>query len=102
MAYTVTTNHHWREIVDASQLPTKAREEFDYLDWQAIEAGEESASFVRYRGDWYDLGDVMLSPDSIAALGYDGFNSDSYWSGVAFKFDPHDNDRVQVARIFCD
>lgn len=106
--YKVTTNNHLRPIVEASQLPADKRSDFDYLDWSAIERGDESATFVQYRGEWHDLGDVMLAPDSIKALGFDGFNSDSFFSGIAFRyFDADGNlldggDSIIVATIFAD
>jgi len=99
----VISNYHVRDVVDASQLPPEAREEFDYLDWDAFERGEDSRSFVRYRGNWIDLGDVERAPHDIARLGFDGFNPDSYFSGVAFRYfdeDGHEYDNsVIVATI---
>lgn len=94
MTYVFTTNNHVRETVDAWNLPADAREEFDYLDWAALEAGNDSREFVMYRGDWIDLGDVMMAPDDIKRHGYDGFNADSYWSGLAFRY--FDTDGVQL------
>ena len=84
---TIITNHHRREIIDAWELTAKEREEFDYLDWEAIEKGEDSASFVRYRGELIDMGDVLLCTDpTLTAQGWQGFNADSFWSGMAFKY----------------
>ncbi len=95
----IVTNSHPRDVVDAWELPQSARAEFDYLDWDALERGDDSASFVKYRGEWYDLGDVMRAEGSIAKLGWDGFNSDSFFSGIAFRY--VDNcERVIVARVF--
>ncbi len=96
--YNITTNHHKREIVDAWSLPIEARKEFDYLDWSAIENGTDSASFVQYKGEWYDLGDVMQteSGGDFATLGWDGFNSHSYWSGMLFKWVTEDYDEYAV------
>ena len=69
MALKFRTNWHRRPIIDAWELTPAERLEFDYLDWPAIERGEDSASFVRYRGDLHDLGDVMRAPESMRALG---------------------------------
>ncbi len=45
----VITNNVPRDIIDAWQLTPAERCEFDYLDWAAIEHGNDSASFFRYR-----------------------------------------------------
>lgn len=80
--YEITTNNHRRELVSFAELPEAALADFDYVE------GEDRLSprFVKYRGDWYDTGDVMIAPDSIRALGWDGFNPDSYWSGMVYRF----------------
>ena len=54
---TVRTNNVPRDILDASELTQKERAEFDYLDWDALAEGNDSASFFRYRGTVYDLGE---------------------------------------------
>lgn len=74
------------EVLDASDLTPAEREDFDYLDWNALELGEDSREFARYRGEVCDLGDVMLAPNSMRVDGWDGFNSDSFWSGIAFRY----------------
>ena len=94
-----TTNNHRRDVVEAWELPASAREEFDYLDWDALERGEDSRSFVRYAGQWIDLGDVMRAEGEIRAAGWDGFNSDSFFSGLAFRY-VEECERVIVARVY--
>jgi hypothetical protein len=105
MPYVFTTNNHVREIVDGWEVPADVRTDFDYIDWEAVDNGSDSASFVKYRGDWHDLGDVMLAPDSIRRHGYDGFNSDSHWSGVAYRYfdrDGNNLDGVVIARVYIE
>lgn len=93
------TNYHRRPIIDAWELSAAERAEFDYLD----AAGRDSATFVRFRGELYDLHDVARAEGVIATAGWDGFNPDSYWSGMAFKYvnycGDHD-DYVIVARMY--
>lgn len=103
MAYVITTNNHVRTAVDAFLLPPEVRAEFDYVDWRAIDSGEDFRAFVQYRGEWFDLSDVMMAPHSLKALGYDGFNSDSHWSGIAFRYFDRDGyplDGVVVASVY--
>lgn len=80
---TIITNNVPRPIVDASELPLSAHAQFDYLNWPAIERGEESASFIHYKGWWYDLSDTegIFPPDTRWL-----FVSDSFFSGVLFRF----------------
>lgn len=85
----IRTNHHPRPVVDAWELTPKERAEFDYLDWAAIEKGEDSASFVRYRGELYDLSDFewtggLGAPDAFKA--WDGYRSDSFFSGLVIRY----------------
>lgn len=101
MALKFTTNNHRREIIRDWQVPPAVREQFDYINWAACERGEDSASFVQYRGEWYDLGDVMRATGEIAAAGWDGFNSDSFFSGIAFKWGTDDSDEhVIIATVY--
>ena len=80
--YKITTNNHVRELVSFNELPKAVQSDFDYVD----EEDRFSPRFVRYREDWYDTSDVMIAPDSIKALGWDGFNSDSHWSGMVYRY----------------
>jgi hypothetical protein len=82
MALEITTNNVPRDILDSYELTAKEREEFDYLDWDKLERGEDSASFVRYKRWVYHLGDIMLSP----IPGWDGIAHDSFFSGVLFRY----------------
>jgi hypothetical protein len=83
---TIITNNVPRDVLDAHELTVRERAEFDYIDWDAIEAGRDSASFVRYKGYTYDLGDVESTRQVAAFRGWDGFVSDSFFSGVLFRY----------------
>lgn len=108
---TVTTNNHARDIVDAWQLTETEQKEFDYLNWEAIKEGDESAEFFRYRGELYDLGQfsriiqvgsVRCHPmecDSPHFQGWQGYMSDSFFSGMLVKY-ANDGESVVVA-IYC-
>ena len=79
----IIANHHYREVLTSFDLTEKEAREFDYLD---LENGE--GSFFRYRGDAYDLGEFMRwdNPDSPTRKSWDGFRSDSYFSGLVVKY----------------
>lgn len=97
----ITTNNHHRPVIDGWELTAAERAEFDYIDWDAVERGEESASFFRFGGDLYDLGDVLRAEGEIASLGWDGFNSDSFFSGIAVRY-VDDMEAVIVARVYAE
>ena len=102
----VITNHQPREVIDAWQLTADERREFDYLDWIAIEEGRNSASFFRYRGELYDLGEFSVFDypyfernESEWAKEWDGIQTDSYFSATLIRYT--DNyEAVVVARCY--
>ncbi len=100
---TIITNSVPRDILDACELTVEEIEQFDYLDWQAIERGEDSASFFRYKGEVYDLGDIPAvdrRPNmDIAFQGWDGVDSDSFFSGILVRY-VDDFERVIVGRFY--
>lgn len=99
MNVTIRTNNVPRDTVEAHELTAKERAEFDYLDWPAIEAGDASATFMRFKGQVYDLGEFMRCPDTAWFKGWDGYHSDSAFSGVLVRY--VDNfERVIVAQYF--
>lgn len=107
-AIRIVTNNVPRFTVDAYELTPGERAEHDYLNWPAIDAGEDSATFVRYLGHLYYLGDFTAHygisrkarlPDAFS--GWDGYLSDSYFSGVLIRFpNPDDGDTVIMGRFF--
>lgn len=78
---TVKTNHQFRDVVYGYELTDKERKEFDYLTEEEL----EFRSFARYKGWTYDLNEFTRAPDSFP--GWDGIQSDSYFSGVVIKYD---------------
>lgn len=101
--YTVVTNNQPRDVIEVWELTDKERTEFDYLDWAAIERGEDSATFIRYRGGTYDLGEFMLCrgmPLSSPLIAWDGYLSDSFFSGILVRY-VENAERVIVARFMC-
>ncbi len=98
---TIITNNVPRDIVEAYELTEADRSEFDYLDWDAIESGNDSAQFFRYKGKTYDLGEfeVWDNPASPTRGNWDGFRSDSFFSAVVVRY-VDDFERVVVGMCF--
>ena len=77
------TNNVPRFILDSSELTAKEREQFDYLNWGKLDKGEDSASFVRYKGNILSLGDFMRSTDETDK--WDGYYGISYFMAYVIK-----------------
>jgi hypothetical protein len=88
MSVTIVTNNHPRDIIDAWELTPKEREQFDYLDWSSIDDCTDSASFFRYRGELYDIGEfVRVTADMAMPFPrWDGYTSDTYFSGKLIRY----------------
>ena len=102
MTVEFTTNNVPRFVLDAYELTEKERAEFDYIDWDAIARGEDSATFIRYRGWTYDLGDFMRTneiglPDEFRE--WDGYVSDTFFSGIVVKYAREDNGDIDPERV---
>ncbi len=84
MALKIRTNRVPRFIVESHELTKPEREEFDYLDWNAIDEGLDGATFVRYQGELIDLG--TFERRDVGGTGYwHGIRCDSAWGGVVIR-----------------
>jgi hypothetical protein len=99
----IITNSVPRDVVEAWELTAGERAEFDYLDWDAIEQGTDSASFVRYKGSLLDLGEFERwdNPASPTRQGWDGVRPDSFFSGVVVRYADEQCETVVVGR-YCN
>ena len=99
---TVITNHVPRDVIDGWELDASEREEFDYIDWQAVDRGEDSASFVRYRGELYDLGDFTTLADGASGLPseWHGVTADTFFSGTLVRFADDNCETVVMGRYY--
>jgi hypothetical protein len=112
MGYTLTTNNQPRPLLAWAELPEKARAEFDYVE----EPDQWSPRFVCYRGQWVDCHDAQrIEPDSgrVHRMGwavrvhpgeplarFDALATDSYFSGLAWRFVGPFGDSVVLARFY--
>jgi NAD(P)H-flavin reductase len=96
MSLTIITNHHEREVLSWWELTDQDRRELDYI------TADREADFAgfRYRGEVYDLAEFERwdNPASVTRERWDGFRSDSYFSGVAVRF-ADDFEAVIVALV---
>ena len=101
---TIRTNNVPREVLNRWELTPEESAEFDYL-------GDDEGSFFRYRGDVYDLGEFsrIIAPgaESLhpmecaepASQGWDGYVSDSFFSGMLVRWARDENGRVDAERV---
>ena len=95
----IRTNYHERQFVYRYDVPAKIlSSQFDYLDEDTFDG------FFKYRNHWYHLTDFMGLPAGISEIwdtdsplrDWDGYASDSFFSGVLIKVS-EDCETYQVA-----
>jgi hypothetical protein len=84
----ITTNNHYRALLNAYDLTSKELESFDYL-----EDGE--GSFIRYKGRVWELGEFTRTEIE----DWDGISSDTYFSGAVIKLS-EDGEAVKVGYVY--
>lgn len=112
---TIKTNNKPYPLVCFHELPPTVMLDFDYID---DEDDMYTERFVKYRGHWYDTRDVqgITVSKGMVLRGCMGWNmtvepdhpfadwsaviSDSYFSGVLFKFVGEDLDQVVCGTYF--
>ena len=94
MAFTVKTNNVPRATFSGYELTDKEKAEFDY--YAPDELGD--ASFFRYKGEVYDIGEFLLAPESLKP--WHGYSSSSYFSGIVIKCDDR-MENVIVGAYYC-
>jgi hypothetical protein len=95
MSVKIITNKQWRNILDWYELTPKEQAQFEYLDTALKQA---CASFGRYKGNVYNLGEFMRCPTE-EFKAWHGYNSDTYFSGVLIRFS-RDEDAVMFGRYY--
>ena len=96
----IITNGHERPVINWWDLSPAERRELDYI---TDDRRDEFYGF-RYRGTVYDLAEFSYSRGGVGQLadaltGWDGFKSDSYFSGVAVRYADDSYDYVVVGLV---
>lgn len=96
----IKTNWQPRNVIYWHELTDKEKEEFNYLD---SEDEQESAAFFRYKGWTYDLGEFMrIGPTRLTGWEkFDGYLSDSFFSGILVRYVDHHAEQVIAATYYC-
>lgn len=76
----IITNNQPRQLIYGYELTEKQKQDFDYLD------DIDNQDFVRYKGNLYDVSEFISTFYQCDSLkDWDGYSSDSYFSGVLIK-----------------
>ncbi len=100
----VKTNRVPREVLNAWDLTLKERNQFDFIDWRAVDAGNDDHAFFRYRGELHYLGDFMrwaaMSTTEAPTWmdQWDGYRADSFSDGLLVRW--AEADRVVVGSYY--
>jgi hypothetical protein len=101
---TIRSNYHVRELVSYADLPDDAKPDFDYMLTSDIITEDDlyTPRFVLYLGSWYDTSDTDGSWNGMPAVfrGWHTYISDSFFSGVLFRFPDFDDDTVVIGRYW--
>ena len=93
----IVTNHKFRNLLYGYELTENEKKEFDYIESDNL----DSHSFFRYKGHCYDPDEFMkiTNNNDIEFLKYDGYSSDSYFSGILIKYS-EDMESIKIARYY--
>lgn len=77
MGARIITDHKFKPFKYDYEVPKHIQEEYS----------EETDGFILYRKRWYSLSDFMRIDENspFRVLGYDGYMSDSFFSGVLIQ-----------------
>lgn len=106
MSIEVITNNQPRDIVEGWELSAEEQAEFDYINWKNVERGDETMpSFVRFKGELYDLGEFSADYGITRGAGlpahlsdWDGYFGETAFSAVVIRW-VEDGERVVVGRV---
>jgi hypothetical protein len=78
----IYTDNKWKQFKYRNEVPVKVLA--DYFDHLPEE--EYGDGFIKYRKTWYHTSDFMRNSGATdLTKGWDGYHSDSYFSGVLIK-----------------
>jgi len=99
----IITNNQEREILSSWDLSQAELQEIGWVDAEEL----DQASFFRYRGEVYSLGDFMrinfplqnLPAEGDPFQAWDGYYSDTYFSGILVRY-TEDGEGLICGRYF--
>ena len=92
----IVTNNNNRQFLYGYDIPDKVLEEqFDHLD-----EDEKCDNFIKYRNNYYHISDFMRIEHNENLKGWDGYLSDSYFSGILIKLSEDDNESYKIATYY--
>jgi hypothetical protein len=95
MPVTIKINHQWRNLTYRSDVPAKVlASQFDYQDENEVLDG-----FFCYRNYWYHLDGFMRIENNPDLKAWDGYASDSYFSGVVIKLSD-DCEQIKIGTYY--
>lgn len=98
MTLSIKTNNQSRDLLCLSDFNEAEQKQIrSDFDWMLPEDLECECGFFRYRSSVYHLQDFMRTEGNEAFQGWDGYLSDSYFSGVLIRLGD-DCESVVVAR----
>ena len=107
---TITTNNVPRDLLSGFDLTDKERVEFDYIE----DMGDTIDRFFRYRGNVYDMHEFVrielaskrtnpyclgVYEEDSPLLAWDGYQSDSMFSGIVVRYCEDCSARVVVGIV---
>lgn len=88
----IVTNNHINTFLYGYELPDKVKPDFNYLE------DIDSCNFIKYKNIYYDLSEFMRIENNSDLAGWDGYSSDSFFSGVLIKL--IDSDTYKIATYY--
>ena len=76
----IMTNNKPRQLIYGYELTDKQKQDFDYIE------DIDSHDFVKYKNNIYDLSEFMRVENNSSLKGWEGYSSDSYFSGTLVKY----------------
>jgi hypothetical protein len=100
MAVTIKTDGKWKKLLYGYELPKKQRKEFKYLTDEEFDV----RNFAKYHKNYYDINEFMRIPkiqseDAEAFGRWDGYTSDTAFSGVLIKLSS-DGERYKIGMFY--
>lgn len=87
----IKSNHQWRGFLYRDEIPESVLDsDFDYLEPDEIDG------FIKYKGQFYHLSEFMCVPDNAFPGDWQGYASDSAFSGVLVRVS-QDGEQYQIA-----